>query len=497
MEPDPFDLPPPRVGRYEIIGRLGRGAAGTVYQARDPLIGRTLALKLLAPPADVDDAERAEDEERFLREVRVVGALRDPGIVRIHDAGRDEATGRPFLVMEQLEGATIASELRARTNLDPSEVLTIARRLGAALDAVHAVGVIHRDVKPANIRRGLDGLPRLLDFGVARVAGSELTRTGRVLGTPTYLSPEALRAAPLDPRSDLFSLAVVLYECLSGRRPFSGSSLPAVVHAILHDSPPPLSGPGSPFPPSLDRFFARALAKNPDERFPSGAALAEALREGLGLPATEGDPDRTATRGRVAPLPPPGRLQELPELEFEFEPPPTFPTLPTLPSPGPRFEPPGPDRWQRPLCAAAGGLMALAVFALALAIPPPGPGPELRDGVPRGLRPEGTVSVRFDSLLPKGELRLLLGGEPLARWALAREGPSRARRFELSRRLPEGEHRLEADLVGGGLRLRAGRTVQVPAGGQLLLVIVFDPYRKRLRLVEPSRLPPGDPPSGR
>jgi serine/threonine-protein kinase len=277
------------IGRYEIESLIGRGAMGVVYLARDPQLGRRVALKTYAVPAGISEAVVEQFEVRLLREAHAAAALSHPNIVTVHDVGVDAARGIPYIVMEFVPGRSLKEILDGAHRLSPDVALRFGVALADALDAAHRTGIVHRDIKPANILvRDTDGIVKITDFGVARLSASELTRTGALVGSPAYMSPEQIRGAPVDARSDLFSLGVVLYEALTAKRPFGGEDLPSVAYSVAHQVPLPVGKQIRGLPRELDEFFERALAKNPEERFPDGETFGRALREAVGhLPATK------------------------------------------------------------------------------------------------------------------------------------------------------------------------------------------------------------------
>jgi serine/threonine protein kinase len=254
--------------RYEPLGHLGSGATSRVEKARDTVIGRTVALKTFL------NSFGKGIEEQFLREAQIIGQLSDPCIVQLYDVGIDEQ-GTPFLVMEYVAGKTLEDKL------DPS-VLTIQRAcawaadLAGALALAHRAGIIHGDVKPGNILVTAEKKVKLGDFGIARFA-SQISGSGNLMGTPAYLAPEQIQGEPQDPRSDQFALGVVLYQLLTGLRPFDGSSVGAVCAQILNAEPVPPSQHNPTVPAALDRIVARCLAKNPKDRFTDCDGLASAL----------------------------------------------------------------------------------------------------------------------------------------------------------------------------------------------------------------------------
>jgi len=263
-----------RIGRYEILETAGRGAMGVVYRARDPLIGRTVAIKVVALSPLFGEEERKEFRERFFREARAAGNLHHPNIVTIYDVGEWE--GIPYMAQEFVEGKSLSRILKEQGRLDPQEAISILKQVADALDYAHAQGVVHRDIKPDNILVEPSGRAVLTDFGVARLAASDLTRTGEVLGTPHFMSPEQVTGEAVDGRSDLFSLGVVLYLMVSGQRPFQGETISSVCYQIVHAPPRPLPE-ASGLRPALQAVLDRLLAKAPAERFATGRELREVL----------------------------------------------------------------------------------------------------------------------------------------------------------------------------------------------------------------------------
>ncbi len=267
-----------QIGRYEVMALLGRGGMAEVYRARDPNLGREVAIKLILPAL----AEEENFDRRFATEARAVARLAHPNIVQVYDFGTSE--GGPYMVMEFVPGGTLKERIKAAAAPLPFEVVArVVREIGRALDDAHGKGIIHRDVKPANIMFRADGGPVLADFGIARVTNAtQLTATSALTGTPAYMAPEQINGQPA-PQSDLYSLAVALFEMLTGRLPFTAST--ATEMAIKHlqvDAPSPLSiRPDLPAP--IEALMRIALAKDPAKRFPSGHALSAALETALGL----------------------------------------------------------------------------------------------------------------------------------------------------------------------------------------------------------------------
>jgi predicted Ser/Thr protein kinase len=263
---------PQTVGRYEITGELGRGAMGVVYKATDPTIGRTVALKTMR--LDVHGLESGEIVRRFKNEARAAGLLNHPNIVTIYDAGEHE--GIFYIAMEFMQGTTLQAVLDEKRILDTNEAIQFSREICEGLDYAHAHGIVHRDVKPANIMITARGGVKIMDFGIAKAGGS-MTSTGQVLGTPNYMSPEQVKGRSLDGRSDLFSFAVILYEMLTGEKPFVGQNVTTIIYKIVNESPIPPRDLDASIHPGLNAIVVKALAKVPDERYQSGAELVRDL----------------------------------------------------------------------------------------------------------------------------------------------------------------------------------------------------------------------------
>ncbi|HEX7219516.1 MAG TPA: serine/threonine-protein kinase [Burkholderiales bacterium] len=265
-----------RFGRYLIAGELGRGAMGAVHLAKDPLIERDVAIKTLLPdlPAEV----MGDVRERFLREARSAGRLNHPNIVTIFDVG--EQDGVAYIAMEVLEGRSLQQMMR-EGRLPLASIVDIAAQVADALDHAQRHGIVHRDVKPANIMVSATGRAKLTDFGVAHVPSSNMTQTGAALGSPKYMSPEQVTGQPIDPRSDIFSLGAVLYEMLARRTPFENAAdtnVWALLHRIAGERHRPVSEIDRELPPVFDRILDKALAKKPAERYQRAGDMANELR---------------------------------------------------------------------------------------------------------------------------------------------------------------------------------------------------------------------------
>jgi len=268
---------PQQLGRYVIERLLGRGAMGAVYLARDPRINRPVALKVIPIENEFEDEELEEARLRFFREAESAGRLTHPNIITVFDCGEDKHLA--YIAMEYLEGISLTEFTDPKKLLAPSKALELCAQTAEALDYAHNQGLIHRDIKPANLlysRR--QDLLKISDFGLARVTDNNRTKTGIVLGTPTYMSPEQLNAESLSGLSDLFSLGVTLYELLVGEVPFKASNITVLMSKITTEDPSPVSNRRPGVPPSVDTVLFKALAKRPEDRFVNGAEMAIALR---------------------------------------------------------------------------------------------------------------------------------------------------------------------------------------------------------------------------
>lgn len=265
---------------------------GVVYRGRDPQIDRTVAIKTISLQGQ-EPTEEAEFKERFLHEARAAGRLSHRGMVTIFDAGEDPQTHVPFIVMEFVRGQPLSKVLRdAGGKLDLDTALGFALEIAEALAYAHSQGVVHGDIKPANILITDDGHAKIADFGVARLSHAVTTPGGKIFGSPAYMAPEQLTGTPADARSDLFSLGVVLYSMLTGFRPFQGNSAQTVSFKVMNFEPVPVSSFQAELQPELDRIVSRAIAKEPRDRYQSGAELAQDIRSFMHTPP---DIDDTAT----------------------------------------------------------------------------------------------------------------------------------------------------------------------------------------------------------
>ncbi|MCC6609186.1 MAG: protein kinase [Burkholderiales bacterium] len=261
-----------KIGKYEIVGELGKGAMGVVYKGYDPAIQRYVALKVIRK-ADIDAGDSAAVLERFKREAQAVGKLHHPNIVAIYEYGEDEEYA--FIAMEIVNGRALREHIRSGYRPELKEFPEILIHLLEGLEYSHIQGVVHRDIKPANVLISEMGVAKISDFGIARVETSQLTKLGEVLGTPFYMAPEQFSGIA-DERSDIYSAAVIVYEVLAGRRPFDGQGAP-LMKKILEDMPPPPSSIEPRLPREIDAVLLRALAKDPAQRYRNARQFAAAL----------------------------------------------------------------------------------------------------------------------------------------------------------------------------------------------------------------------------
>lgn len=268
---------PTRLGRYEIDGELGRGSMGCVYAAHDPVIGRAVALKTLALGSEFEGAALVDARARFFREAESAGRLQHPQIVAIYDAGDEQ--GLSWIAMERLRGQDLSHATRPGQLLAVPTVLSIAARVADALDYAHQHQVVHRDIKPSNILYdpGTDGV-KVTDFGIARITDNSKTRTGLVLGTPSFMAPEQIMGTKADGRCDIYALGVTLYQLLTASLPLRAESMSALMHAIAHEVPADVRSRRADLAEPVATVVARALHKNPGARFQTGAQMAAALR---------------------------------------------------------------------------------------------------------------------------------------------------------------------------------------------------------------------------
>ncbi|MEJ5251417.1 MAG: protein kinase [Armatimonadota bacterium] len=263
------------LGKYQIVREIAR-SNDIVWEAVDPELGRRVAIKELDLPEGVTEAQRQERINRFLREAKAAGRLSHPNIVTIHEVGVDG--GRHYIVMEYLEGENLRERLQRQGAIPLKEAVDITLQVLAALEHAHRMGVVHRDIKPENIHLLPDGLVKLTDFGIARIIFEpNITIDGQIFGTPSYMSPEQIEGGEIDQRTDIFSVGVVLYEMLTGRKPFTGESIVTITYNIMHKEPTP--PPGVPY--GIERVLMRAMAKRPIDRYASAREMSEDLKRAM------------------------------------------------------------------------------------------------------------------------------------------------------------------------------------------------------------------------
>ncbi|MGE0453152.1 MAG: serine/threonine-protein kinase [Vicinamibacteria bacterium] len=420
-------MQPATIGRYEIRAELGQGSMGIVYEAHDPLLRREIALKTIRPLAGTPDDLQAY-ETRFFAEARAAARLSHPGIVIVHDVGRDAGSGVLFIALERLRGQTLAERLRGGARLPWREAAAITARLAQALDHAHRNGVVHRDVKPENVMLLAEGEPKLMDFGIAKLDTASLTAAGQVFGTPRYMSPEQASALPVDARSDIFSLGAVAYLALTGRGAFDAPSVPAILARILHDESAPPSSLVDGLPPALDAVLARTLAKAPEARYQSGRALGDDLDDVLA-----GRPPRHAGLGHAeaAPLPQPAGASDSP-LAGLLDAARAAREATLTAGPELAASAAAAGRWQR-VALGLGGLLVAAAFAGAvwLGRPQPAPArpapasqtpppvaPALEAAAPEAPAPAYLV-VDFEHSIRSGTLKIWLDEELVVDEALS------------------------------------------------------------------------------
>jgi hypothetical protein len=269
---------PAQIGRYEIRGELGRGMMGVVYEAYDPALGRTIALKTIRLALAPTDKEREDFERRFLTEAQIAARLAHPGIVVVHDVGRDAQHGILYIALEHLQGRTLA-DVAAEGPMPWRDALRLVGRVAVALRYAHGKGVVHRDIKPANIMVLPSGEPKIMDFGIAKLEATNLTSPGQFFGTPLYMSPEQALGHAVDARTDLFSLGSVAYLLIAGNPPFEAPNVPSILARVAYQHARSLAGDG--VPDDAEYVISRAMAKEPGDRYADGQAMAEDIEDVL------------------------------------------------------------------------------------------------------------------------------------------------------------------------------------------------------------------------
>ena len=423
---------PRTIGRFEILRELGRGMTGVVFEARDPALSRTVALKMIDPANAVPAGERKAFTQRFESEARIAGRLSHPNIVVVHDVGQDPESEILYIALERLPGETLGALVQKGIHLPWRQALDVGAQLADALEHAHGHGIVHRDIKPANVMLLPDGQVKLMDFGIAKLEASQLTAAGQFFGTPLYMAPEQAGNDAVDGRSDLFALGSVLYTLLTGRHAFAGDNVLQILRRVVEDDPPPPSEVMSGLPPSVDGIIARCLAKAPDDRYPSARHLREDIEEVLG-----GRSPRHSTppmRRLAADVSGAAADEEGPAaatLTVDVNP---LEKLLDAPVGRPETAPAAPRRRMALLL----GLGAVGVLALAVGVPrllPPGPSPPQAspgtgapasaaagagavpappsEPTPAPAPPPARVVVDFRHPLRTGTLRILMDGEPV------------------------------------------------------------------------------------
>ncbi len=318
-----------RFGPYEVHEEIGRGGMGVVYRGFDPLIRRDVALKTIKLYDIADESERRQMQERLEREAQSAGRLSHPSIVTIYQVGYEEI--RPgetvaFIAMEYVAGWTLATVLEKTRVTNHSTVLRLLRQAAEALDYAHSQGVVHRDVKPANLLITQDGRLKIADFGLAKLLSHTMTVTGTIMGSPCYMSPEQVRAEPVDGRSDQYALAVVAFEVFGGKKPYHAETLSALVYKIAHEAPPPLELAEAELAGRLNPVLRRAMSKDPRARFATCVEFVESLEKASSAP----EPDAVASKSAA---PPPSAAPATPRQTAQA---PVMPRKSVLQSPRPQ-----------------------------------------------------------------------------------------------------------------------------------------------------------------
>ncbi|UCE21371.1 MAG: protein kinase, partial [Candidatus Aminicenantes bacterium] len=265
-----------KIGKYEIQSILGKGAMGIVYKALDPDIDRQVAIKTIRFDLASEETDNEEIMQRFIREAQAAGKLTHPNIITIFDVGREEDL--TYIVMQYIEGPSLQRLIAQGEKFTVPEVTKLMEQVCSGLDFAHQHGIVHRDIKPGNILLDKNRRPYICDFGVARVDTSTLTQSGTAVGTPSYMSPEQVMGKKVDKRSDIFSVGCILYEFLTGRRPFEAESITTVIYKIINEQPPSLSEVKKGLPAGFEKVICKALAKDPNDRYQNCNQLADDLR---------------------------------------------------------------------------------------------------------------------------------------------------------------------------------------------------------------------------
>jgi serine/threonine-protein kinase len=465
---------PRNIGRYEIIDEIGRGSMGVVYRARDPRIGRTVALKCVAFAFPLAPGEESEFLQRFYHEAQIAGRLSHPNIVTIHDVGTREAEGAAFIAMELVTGTNLQELLAGGGRLPFPQVAMVARQAAEALDYAHCCGVVHRDIKPGNLVLAEGGQLKILDFGIARIASADSTKPGRLLGTPNYMAPEQVTASPVDGRADQFSLAVTIYHLLTGERPFTGESLTAISYQVVNITPPSPSRLNRSIPPGVDPALGRAMSKNPADRYPDCVEFAADL--GAALTAWKEAAHRDSPTTLVTSVPRPGAIEA--GIGWRALPASGLRSLALwglgLAILGVLAAAPilvrGRERPEQAMATIAGPRAALAA-AVGL--------PETPAQVP-ARRPQGSLEISLVHRVERGIVYVRIDGIEAARDRLTGDGG----KVRWSRSFPvaAGRRRVEIRVAGDDIDAIDGIDLEVPQNGKQTLNVTQSALSRRLKM---------------
>ncbi|MEO8504441.1 MAG: serine/threonine-protein kinase [Acidobacteriota bacterium] len=407
---------PTKLGRYEIVDEIGKGAMGVVYLAKDPLIGRLVALKTFRAGYAIKDDELQQFRTRFIREAQSAGILSHPNIVTIHDVVDSSDEGATFIAMEYIRGTNLKELLQSDQHITLAFAVDVVSQVASALDYAHSKGVVHRDIKPANILITPDNRVKLTDFGIARMNTSNLTHEGQLLGTPNYMAPEQILGKDIDHRADVFSLGVVFYEMLTRRKPFQGENLTVVTHRIVYDAFTPPEQHVSGITPQVNAALHRALEKDPNRRFQHAGEMAEELKRTLPVSGDDTSATQDIAEFVPRPAPPPAswwsRLFAVPKSEPQGAGSPS-PTLTVTPEQSARRA-----RQARLVVTVFAGLAALLVAGLGamFALQPPATSSPTLPGGARAAAASATGAasadldrLRYDGLLQQAQAALQRG----------------------------------------------------------------------------------------
>jgi len=507
---------PRNVGRYEIIEEIGRGSMGVVYRARDPRIGRIVALKCVAFSFPLAPGEEQEFLGRFYHEAQIAGRLSHPNIVTIHDVGTLDSDGHAFMAMEYVTGINLQEHLAGGGRLPFPQIAAVARQAAEALDYAHGCGVVHRDIKPGNLVLAEAGTLKILDFGIARIATANSTKPGRLLGTPNYMAPEQVTGLPVDGRADQFSLAVTLYHLLTGERPFTGESLTAISYQVVNIMPPPPSRLNQSLPASVDPVLARAMSKNAGDRYLNCTEFASDLSQTLAAwkEAADRDAPRTLVTaasglnaGVAGSLPgagpfAPGSQRALvgwgmvvavlglvaaaPYLLKGTTRPGVVAASSSAAIERPAENPPPPPSTRAGSATGAPSTPEVrGLFGFAPLPPPPPIKP-----APAPVVPQGSLVIELLHRIDRGTLNLRVDDREVARERFTgRTGRNRWRR---TYSVPAGNRRVEIRVHGDGLDEIEGVNVDVAEGGKSALEVSFTPltHRLKIRPIDPAEARP-------